>query len=471
MADLFSGLAEGLSSGQAIKARRQNAELQQQQIGIQQQELGMKREEFEFKKKQYDREEQQQLKQEQLREGLNQAFSSGGYESAMEFLKHEDMQTYMAISKGKAEVDKSITDATTSKYASEKEKQEATKNAYMVLGRFGASLLKVPAEERPQAYQQVLPVIKQLYPDAPDAYDEKAQTLMMVAMGVSMPDSQLYASQKKAARAQTAIGKIDADIRKLADEGVSDDDPAMKALKTQLKAEVDNSTEAQLNAAKNAKGEDDLRNQYLAYTKNFTTLRDQYKQTLTLETKLKDPSYDPSSVDDMGLIYNVMKSKSPESTVMPGEYATGEKAGGWDDKSFVLYNKAVKGQLLSPKVREQYIKSMHELYDAQKSSYDQFRSGITDIATRRGLDPKNIVIDLAADESSKQSTDSVPESWKQQVKALNPDYSDADIAAAWQYTQKQKSGPAMQQSAPAPQQQEQEPVGEGNPPWQANRGM
>lgn len=474
--DLFGGLAEGLASGQQIKARReqmdmarqqqaQEMQLQQAKLGMAQDQLSMEKEKWGYQKRALDQAEKDNMRQAQIQQGLNDAFSSGGYEGAMDYLKHTDMQTYMAIADRKAKVDKSIADAGTSEYASEKARQDAVANGYAVLGKMGATILKADPADQPKVYQSILPMIKSIYKDAPDEYNDDAKALLMVSMGVAAPASQLFAAEKKNARAQTAIGKIQNDILKLKDQGLTDDDPTVKALQSQLKAEIDNSTDAQLNAAKNAPNEDALRNQYINVNKNFIAIRDQWTQVQSYNDKNATP------MGDMKLIYAFNKLMNPNDSVKEGEFANTTNAAGWSDRMRNEYNKAIKGNMLSPALRNDMLKQGANLYESYKTNYEGLKAQYTDIAVRRGLDPKNVVLDL--DVQNQAAASGPPPDWAAKAKMLNPGMTDADIAAAWAYKQKgsQSAAPAQQG---APQQQaapQQQPVGEGNPPWQAGRSM
>jgi len=469
MADFFSGLAEGLQSSQSMKASRQNLAIQQQELEIKKQQASLQESQNSREQKKFDLELGAMESKKKLDDGLNQAFSDGGFEGAMDYLKHTDMSTYMSAQKTKAEMDKSISDASSSQFTAEKDRTDMIKNGHMLLGRFGASILAVPENERPQVYQQILPVLKSVDKTMPDSYSKEAENRLLISMGVSMPDSQLYGAEKKAARAQTKIGQLYADIQNLKDRGADPNDPALKALQTQLVNEEKNSTEAQLDAAKNSKGEDDLSKRYIDMNAKFIEVRDQYAVISTYSSKNATPA------GEMKLINSYQRMIDPGAVVREGEYATVKNAGSWSNKMRANYNAAKDGKLLTDEMRNDILNQAAQIYTSKKQFMDLTKSEFTRIAVERGLNPKNVVIDLEVPKTQQD-----PQRL-QAIMQANPGYSEADALAAMEWEQKQKTGapqpgnpltPQMDsQDSQVAQQMGQQPAGEGNPPWLANRGM
>jgi len=102
---------------------------------------------------------------------------------------------------------------------------------------------------------------------------------------------------------------------------------------------------------------------------------------------------DPSGANDVAIIFNYMKMLDPASVVREGEFATAETAGRSVPVSvWQMYNKAVKGERLTPSQRSEFYSSGLQQYragghQASKTLVDQYRR----LAAAQGLDPEDIV--------------------------------------------------------------------------------
>lgn len=470
MADnIYSGLAQGLANGQSIKAARQDSALKQQQLQLQQQEFGLKEKEFqqnsEIRQMQIDEAKGQQ----KLKAGLNNAFSLGGYEGALDYLKANDMSMYMQVQKAKSDMDQSMITAQGLDQETKNKKVEGLRNSYTILGKMGAQLMKVDPMERAQAYQSILPAIKAIYPDAPDTWSKDAENLFTMTMGLSMPDSVLYGADKLSAKAQTDIGKISQDLNLLRTQGVPEDDPRIETLKNKLEAAHKDSERAASDKFRYAASEDAMRKEYVGMSTMYNTVKDMYVNIQNYSSEK------PTTAKDMLLINSVQRMQDPGASVKEGDYATVKNAGSWPSKVRAQFNQVKDGTLLSAEQREGYLKMAKDLMDAKNAQQEKLKSEVTRIAVERGYDPKNIVIDLSPVTPKEQAGPPPSPDWIKSFMQLNPNATQEDAMAYWQYKQKgsqpQQSGGQQNSSSPSPMQSAPQPVGEGNPPWQAGRSF
>jgi len=93
------------------------------------------------------------------------------------------------------------------------------------------------------------------------------------------------------------------------------------------------------------------------------------------------------------LIFNYMKVLDPGSTVREGEFATAQNAGGISDRVIAKYNNALRGERLAPDVRADFLNRSEMLYKQMERTHGQLREQYTGLAQRRGVDPKNVIVD------------------------------------------------------------------------------
>lgn len=98
-----------------------------------------------------------------------------------------------------------------------------------------------------------------------------------------------------------------------------------------------------------------------------------------------------SAAGDIKLIFNYMKILDPTSVVREGEFANAEKASGVPDYIRNLYNKALSGQRLTEKQRNDFKAQAGQAYQAQKQILDQVAAEYAGYARDYGIDPAQII--------------------------------------------------------------------------------
>lgn len=98
-----------------------------------------------------------------------------------------------------------------------------------------------------------------------------------------------------------------------------------------------------------------------------------------------------SAAGDISFIFQYMKMLDPGSVVREGEFATAQNAAGVDQQILNLYNRALSGQRLNPKQRQDFLGTASQLASVAGRRMEDVRSDLTSKAQRRGVNIDNIV--------------------------------------------------------------------------------
>lgn len=128
-----------------------------------------------------------------------------------------------------------------------------------------------------------------------------------------------------------------------------------------------------------------LRGDYIGLSGDFIKLGDNFK-------KINAARSTPAG--DVSLIFNFMKMLDPTSVVREGEQATAASAGEIPDRVWNLYNRVILGEKLSPKQRLDFKAEGQNIFASQMGAQLRREKEFTGIATRAGMNPKNIVLDF-----------------------------------------------------------------------------
>jgi hypothetical protein len=152
----------------------------------------------------------------------------------------------------------------------------------------------------------------------------------------------------------------------------------------ELTAQGHDSTTANQIATKEAT----LRDDFTQVTKDFRMVRDAYGLTQTLIAQPK------GGVRDIGLIYNWMKMIDPGSRVTGSEEAMASNAGGVAESIRNLYNRLLKGEVLSDETFNQIVGQINSTYQQKLQDHQKTVDQYRDIAVRQKVDPKNVIVDF-----------------------------------------------------------------------------
>lgn len=136
----------------------------------------------------------------------------------------------------------------------------------------------------------------------------------------------------------------------------------------------------------NRKGETDLRKEFNARpeVKEFRDVSTSYRQIEKLKTQDTGPG-------DISLIFSFMKMLDPGSVVREGEFATAQNSGGIPDRVINAYNKALSGERLNKKQREEFATQARNIYDTRKTRFDEISGEYRGYAEGYDLNPDRVV--------------------------------------------------------------------------------
>jgi hypothetical protein len=132
--------------------------------------------------------------------------------------------------------------------------------------------------------------------------------------------------------------------------------------------------------------EKDLRSEFDKAAKPFTELAQAFQK---IETAAKNPS----GAGDISLVYGYMKVLDPGSVVREGEFATAANAGGVPDTIRSLYNRAIQGERLSDRVREDFLGQARNLIESQRVLSNDLVTRFQDLARQYQLNPDRVTAD------------------------------------------------------------------------------
>lgn len=98
----------------------------------------------------------------------------------------------------------------------------------------------------------------------------------------------------------------------------------------------------------------------------------------------------PTAINDMGLVYSLMKSFDPGSTVREGEFAMAAKSGSFGDKMKAYVSIIESGQM-TPQKRAEVMNTIRQQAAAQEQRQAQVDGYYSDLATQYKADPNLVV--------------------------------------------------------------------------------
>lgn len=193
-----AGVAEGRMARIRSDAILHEDQRQQGLFEMQKEAFGWKRE---------DRERDQEILH-----GIAAAGQDGGYNGVIAYLKGVDPKQALKFEKEKVALDLDIMQNDTYKLAHENDKAKVMVEGYQILGKMYGAVQQAPAEEQNTVYQSMLPIIKQVNPNAPEQYDADAKAMGMLSIAQATPQNQYFADKQTVIKAQSEMGKLQADI-------------------------------------------------------------------------------------------------------------------------------------------------------------------------------------------------------------------------------------------------------------------
>jgi len=112
-------------------------------------------------------------------------------------------------------------------------------------------------------------------------------------------------------------------------------------------------------------------------------------------SRLGASSSDPSAAGDLAMIFNFMKMLDPGASVMEGDVANAQNAGGVSDRIRSTYNSILNGKRLSDTQRADFVTRGTKLYQSAQSQYQSIADQYGGFAQNAGLDPGQVIPDFS----------------------------------------------------------------------------
>lgn len=130
----------------------------------------------------------------------------------------------------------------------------------------------------------------------------------------------------------------------------------------------------------------DLRNKYETHKTTQDT-----NQVLTAYEKVKLSATEPSAAGDLSLIFGYMKMLDPGSTVREGEFANAQNTGSVPDRIWNVYNRALSGERLNEKQREDFLSQSANVLKGQLKSQEVIDKRFKDFAKQWNIDTRTFI--------------------------------------------------------------------------------
>src|SRR5690606_29319573 len=102
---------------------------------------------------------------------------------------------------------------------------------------------------------------------------------------------------------------------------------------------------------------------------------------------------DPTGAGDVAFIFSLMKMLDPGSVVREGEFANAEQAQGILQRVMVQYNKALRGERLTPETRAAFERVADTVAEGTRAGLRPVIDRYSSFAQQSGLDPVTVVYD------------------------------------------------------------------------------
>ncbi len=122
-----------------------------------------------------------------------------------------------------------------------------------------------------------------------------------------------------------------------------------------------------------------------------------YIDVLNSYGRIVESMKDPSPAGDLALIFNYMKMLDPASVVRESEFATAANSGSVPEIIRARYNKILRGEKLSAKMRTDFEDRANKLYARQLSTHKTYTDRYRNLAKSYGFNPDQVVVDFTVD--------------------------------------------------------------------------
>lgn len=213
----------------------------QETLGINKADLQIRQSDLGMRLETHELEMQKARSATMIQEGLADAFKNGGYLAQVDFLANNGMPNEaITLQAAKLKLDDQIMQMPVMKAKGDAEIAESKSKIYAAGGAFAKTLMDTPKEEQSQMYQVMKPAMTSIFGEdfMPKEWGLEASAKFQMMIANATPAAQLYEAKKGLEYSDTEIGKLQMTIDKMKKNGMTMNDPGLKAATTALAAET-----------------------------------------------------------------------------------------------------------------------------------------------------------------------------------------------------------------------------------------
>lgn len=385
-----AGFVQGYQIGQGINRAKEESNRDERKMGLLEEQQGWARNDYQ--RKMY------------LQQGMSEAAQNGGYDAVIDFLQVADPTMALEFNKSKLQLDQSMMQTDVMRATSQTDKLKAMAEGYGVLGKMGYALLNAPESDRDNMYQQMLPMVKAVNPNAPDNLDANAVNMFMLSVAQSTPEALLYNTQKNVYKMQTDLGQAMQDYD-AAKRMYGEDSEQAKMLAGGINSISDKAIEAKKAhldqvAQNTAINERWLMNETQDLSKEYKTTQDYYNTAQSSYKDLGDPKKAGAAAHN--LIYSFGKMITPGEALNVDDIRNIMTKFGITEQVAIELQKAYKGQGgLNKDVAYSLITRMNTIYDQRTKLYEGYLQPYYKIADEKGWSRGAVFNAVSLDSASK----------------------------------------------------------------------
>jgi len=217
--------AENVRADQKLGMDKVELGMKSDYLAIAQEDLGIRKEDLKIRQTQssmevatfknaqekFDWERTAHTKQQELTAGMENASRENGYTGVIDFLKTRNPVMAIQFHAAKLQLDNSIMSNEVMQVKTKNESSQAMFDSYAVLGKMGSSLMAAAPEDRETMYQQILPMVRKVVPDAPDNIEE-ATPMFLLGISQATPANQLASMNVNTQKSVSKSGKLYDDL-------------------------------------------------------------------------------------------------------------------------------------------------------------------------------------------------------------------------------------------------------------------
>lgn len=147
----------------------------------------------------------------QMRNGMTEAFKKGGFLGTVDYLNEHDPELSLKYQNLKVELDRGLLGNKRLESAYKTDELKRVEAGYTLIGNIGSQFLKIPEDQKAEAYSKVLrPQLQQIAPSFkwPAEYQPGVNHAITIAIGQAVPANQRYEALLQQNKTKTEAEKM-----------------------------------------------------------------------------------------------------------------------------------------------------------------------------------------------------------------------------------------------------------------------